>query len=253
MAEPSAIPDRHELKYVIPEWKVDHVREAIRPFCALDRHCEQAAGHQYVIESLYLDTPDRDLYRVSRERRAERFKLRVRRYGDAGDQVFLEVKRKDRGMIRKLRARVPARGWAARLEGPLPFDASREEHDFRARMARWLLLPTVLVRYEREAWVSTIDEYARVTFDRRLVCQARPTWDFEADPCAWNPIDHGDALKRVEAGVVLELKCTVDAPRWMAHVVESLGLRRMGVSKYCNGVESVWGRRTASSYLSRCP
>lgn len=252
MSDPIAIPDRHELKFVIPEGRVEAVRAAIRPFCELDRHCQAAPGHQYVIESLYLDTPARDLYRVSRERRASRFKLRVRRYGPDADRIFFEVKNKDRGMIRKLRAKVPARGWAARLEGASPDDASAAELDFGAKLARYLLRPTVLVRYEREAYVSVVDDYARVTFDRNVVCQAHPAFDFEADPCAWLSIDHPGALKRVHHGVVLELKCTLDAPRWMTRLVETLGLRRMGVSKYCNGVESVWGREGFAPDLHRC-
>ncbi|MGC4114741.1 MAG: polyphosphate polymerase domain-containing protein [Myxococcales bacterium] len=206
MSDPLLIPDRHELKFIIPEHQVDSVRAAIRPFCDLDHHCQTAPDHQYVIESLYLDTPRRDLYRVSRERRASRFKLRVRRYGTKSDRVFFEVKNKDRGMIRKLRAKVPVEGWADRLEGAYAQDAGAAEVDFRARTDRYLLRPTVLVRYEREAYVSLVDDYARVTFDRRVVCQPHETFDFEADPSSWRSIDHGLALKRVRAGVVLELE-----------------------------------------------
>ena len=107
------IPDRYELKYVIPEWQTDAVRRAIEPFCVLDPNSAREPSRQYAIQSLYLDTPNRDLYRISREKRARRWKARVRSY-DGSDTVFLEVKNKDHDLVKKPRARIPAAGWVER-------------------------------------------------------------------------------------------------------------------------------------------
>jgi hypothetical protein len=62
------IPDRYELKYLISESKVEAVRRAIAPYCVLDPYSAHAPNHEYGIQSLYLDTEMRDLFRISRER-----------------------------------------------------------------------------------------------------------------------------------------------------------------------------------------
>ncbi len=247
------IPDRHELKYVVPEWQVDAVRDAIRPFCRLDGHAQARADRQYAIQSVYFDTPGLDLYRVTRERRARRFKVRARAYGERADEgaVFLEVKTKLKGLVKKSRARV-SHGWVERLHAPLAAGATAAEKAFRDAVERHDLKPVLLVCYQREAWVSDVDHYARVTFDRRIVCQPWSRLGFDAGPAAWLAVDDRRALKSVPRAVVLELKCTLDVPRWMARVTERIGLRRVGVSKYCNGVERTWGSTSLRHHLALC-
>jgi SPX domain protein involved in polyphosphate accumulation len=252
----SQIPDRYELKYVISEDLIPELREAIRPFCSLDAHSASSPTRRYLIESLYFDTFARDLYRVSRERRPDRFKVRIRRYGktDGESPVFLEVKCKTSGIIRKTRARLAADGWRERLEAPLPADASSAERNFRDRVQRYDLRPALLVRYDREAWVSAVDGYARVTFDREMCVQPCSTLSFASDPRAWIPVDHPLALRTaVPRSVVLELKCTLDVPRWMSNLTERFGLGKRGVSKYCSGVErALSGRALPHSLLQLC-
>jgi hypothetical protein len=240
-----AIPRRYELKYALPESRVDAVREAILPYCALDRFCALRPERSYVIRTLYLDTFGRELYRRSREGRPRSVKVRVRTYGDEGTApVFLELKRKEHGFILKTRGRIDA-AWAERLHGPAATGAGPEEQAFRDQLARRALQPTLLVRYEREAWFSEVDEYARVTFDRRITCQAWPRWELGGSREAQVPIDDGPSLGGVPRGVLLELKCTLDFPRWMTALVQRLGLVRAGYSKYCTGVERIWGPAAA--------
>jgi hypothetical protein len=244
------VPDRYELKYLIAEAQVAAVRRAIAPFCVLDPHSEASPDHQYGIQSLYFDTPARDLYRISRERRARRWKLRVRRYDDA-QQVFLEVKNKDHDMVRKPRAKVPARGWVERVHGPEPLDASSAERMFRARCERYHLVPTLMVRYQREAWLSTVDSYARVTFDRRIVCQPWSEWSLDADDRQWLALDGERSMLGVREGVVLELKCLTAVPRWLSNVVHVVGLPRTRYSKFCKGIERLWARDTLLGVLNQ--
>lgn len=235
----AAVPARYEHKYVVPEDLVPALRGAIRPFCALDPHGAAAPGGHYVIRSLYLDTWSRDLYRQWREGRPSRLKLRVRVYGDGPEpgSVFLEVKRKDGGLVRKSRARVPAAAWVERLLGPAPADAGAAERGFRDELSGRGLEPTLLVRYEREAWVGTADRYARVTFDRRIACAPAPDFCLAAPPAAWLAVDDRATLRAPPRPTVLELKCERDVPGWMCRLVERFGLRKVGVSKYCLGVE----------------
>jgi hypothetical protein len=247
-AQPVEIPDRYELKYLISECQVDAIRRAIEPYCALDPHSAKAPGGQYAIRSLYLDTPNRDLYRISRERRACRWKARIRGY-EGSNVVFLEVKNKDHDLIKKLRARIPAGGWDKRIQGPLYPGANSAERMFCHKLERYGLVPTLMVRYMREAWMSTIDNYARVTFDRCVVCQPWEFWGLDCDERNWLALDSRRSMLTVPQGVVLELKCTTAVPRWLSNVARDMGLTRARYSKYCKGIERFWARDTLLGLL----
>ncbi len=232
------IPDRYELKYVISESQTDAVRRAIEPFCVRDPHADRDADHAYSIQSLYLDTPTHRLFRMSQERQARRWKARIRCY-DGSASVFLEIKGKDHDMVKKQRALIPAAGWALRLRARVADDASPAERCFRDRLERFELRPSLLVRYRREAWLSTVDTYARITFDRRIVCQPCPDWSLAADERAWIAIDDARALSGVPRGTVLELKCLRAVPRWLVQLTGNLGLTKARYSKYCKGLGCV--------------
>jgi hypothetical protein len=247
---PIDIPDRYELKYLIPEWQVDEVRRAIEPFCVLDPNSARVPNHEYGIQSLYLDTPTRDLYRISRERRAQRWKARVRRYDDS-DQVFLEVKNKDHDMVKKTRARIPAKGWVEHVHGPVDQNASPAERMFCRRLDRYHLVPMLMVHYLREAWLSTVDSYARVTFDRQVVCQPWADWSLDADERNWLALDSARSMLTVPRGVVLELKCLSAVPLWLSNVSRSAGLQKARYSKYCRGVERLYARDTLLTVLDQ--
>jgi hypothetical protein len=84
-----------------------------------------------------------------------------------------------------------------------------------------------------------------VTFDRRITCQPWPRWELAGAPGSWVPIDDGPSLRGVPRAALLELKCTLDFPRWMTALIGRLGLVRTGYSKYCTGVERIWGLAAA--------
>lgn len=239
---PVSIPNRYELKYLVPDSVSGQVREALRPYCTLDRFAAAAADHQYTITSLYLDTPSRAFHRAKIERQHYRFKLRIRTYGELSDgPVFFEVKRKIGDIVAKNRALVPRGDWVSRLTGANPRDASSAELDFRSLMDSHGAIPMLLARYSREAWLSSVDDYARVTFDRRLVYQPVSSWDLLGRPGAWLAQDDVTATRMVGRATVLELKATRHVPSWMIGLIRRIGLIRSGYSKYCTGVERLWG------------
>jgi hypothetical protein len=244
------IPDRYELKYLISEWQVEAVRRAIAPYCVLDPNCEHAANHEYGIGSLYLDTPWRDLYRISRERRAQRWKARVRLY-DGADRVFLELKNKDHDLIKKQRARIPLDGWVERVHRQPWGEFTPAEKLFCERRERYDLVPTLMVHYMREAWLSTVDSYARVTFDRQVVAQPWSDWSFDMDEVNWLALDGAHSMLARERGVVLELKCLTAVPLWLTQVVQRVGLTRARYSKYCKGIERHFARDTLLGVLNQ--
>jgi len=260
--------ERREYKYLIDEYTAALVRERIRPFCEPDPHAARQPDGRYTIDSLYLDTPNRDLFQANLVERHDRFKLRVRTYpphlpmsreaeaplpraAARPAPVFFEVKRRVGDVISKSRGRVARQHWRHVFEAA---DLGPVEPAQRPAVERFLALshaigahPITLVRYEREPWVSTIDHYARVTFDRRI--RSLPMGDLSLEvPShphrdAWRHMDHA-GLQKVEDGrsaTILELKFTRAVPSWLVGLVRSLDLRRSSFSKYGTSIRAWFG------------
>lgn len=237
----NAIPLRHELKYLISDEAADALSRILPPFCERDAHSARGVDGRYLIQSLYFDTPRRDLYWASRMEHSQRLKVRVRTYEQG--PVFFEVKRKARGLVRKSRAAVRREDWVRRITGPLPDDASPAEQDFRVQIDRHLLEPVVLVRYRREAWLGTFDDYARVTIDRQIECQPHDVLSLDINARGLCPLDDSRSMLGVRRGVVVELKSSLAMPVWMERLVARLELWRLSFSKYCLSMERAFGRR----------
>jgi len=94
----------------------------------------------------------------------------------------------------------------------------------------------LLVEYEREAYISEVDSYARLTFDRKIAVQEQEELDLEAIPNRWRFVDHKAQTRTPEPVSVLELKFERRPPRWMVALVQRLDLIRYSFSKYCYGV-----------------
>ena len=83
---------RTELKYSVPGPIADAALHVARGYLRPDAF---ALGPQQLITSLYLDTAHLTFLRWHRERVVDRFKLRIRRYGDhSAATLYAEVKRK---------------------------------------------------------------------------------------------------------------------------------------------------------------
>lgn len=245
--------ERREFKYLIDEDTARRVRDAIQPFCALDEHAALSPTSRYGIDSLYFDTPGMDLFRANDREQLTRFKLRVRTYPDAAalsgqphltPPVFFEVKRRYHDVIVKDRGRAPA-DWHRLLDTPgatLPPDTpARQAAPLNAFIIRTLThhaRPVVLVRYDREPWVSRIDDYARVTFDRRIMSQRHERLDFDVPEACWRGVDYGSGELGTRSPVVLELKFTTAVPSWLTTIVRRYDLWRRAFSKYGSAVRS---------------
>jgi len=208
---------------------------------------EAAAGHppqppprgRYTIRNIYLDTPRLDLYTACVNDELDRFKLRIRWYGEEPKgPFFFEVKRKIRQVIIKDRAKISASDVRAILRGePLSLpDGPTRDHlmAFLDRVVRHGMIPCLFSRYTREPYESIFGDYARITFDREM-CFQRAQGRGE-DPRAWTYTDASWATGGMSRAGILELKFTREFPRWMADLVTEFELERVGYSKYVSAV-----------------
>ncbi len=243
----SIVIERHEAKYVLHPSMVPKIRAFIAPFCTPDPHAK-GFPPEYDILTLQLDSPDLALHHAKEYEAVDRFKLRCRTYGvDDRFPVFTEIKRKTKGIINKSRALVPKSKWCEDLIlNPyhvidFNFKSEKEEVAFLefVRVTREIgASPVVLIKYTRESYMSRMDTYARVTFDRKLMYQSTDSWTDWGRGGIWRPIDTGLIQNKEHpySGVVLELKTTNDMPIWMEELIQNFDLVRSGHCKYSNAV-----------------
>jgi len=234
VADSHAIPARREFKYLVDRALLPELREALRPWFDRDKHAGPDGA--YGLRSLYFDAPDLRLFQANESEVPVRFKARIRSYPEATrSRAFAEIKARDGDIIRKTRTLLPEHDWRAGLEagGGVPLGP------FVSRMHRHNLSPVVLVDYRREAWMSRIDEYARVSIDTEIRCQGVRSLTLEGDPRRWRPIDHTLLTFTPFSACVVELKFADYAPYWMMQLTQQLDLLRHAFSKYCYSMLSL--------------
>lgn len=212
---------RYESKYLLDEAKYKRVMEALRGKLSLDRYGRVG------VRSLYLDTDDYLLIRRSIEKPTYKEKLRLRSYkccfGD--DNVFLEIKKKYKGIVYKRRMTLPlcaACDWIARGEfSGTPCQISAEI-DYMLSYYK-TLTPRMLISYEREAYSSCEYRGLRVTFDDNILARSHNL--------SLSEDIYGEEL--LPRGVVLmEIKSEGGLPLWLTELLAREKIFKSSFSKY---------------------
>lgn len=227
---------RFEFKYILNSDQVLAIEQDIRQFMIVDGHMDEAFEERYLVRSLYFDTPRRINFYEKIDGIKARRKYRLRTYStkpSADVPVFLEEKNRVDNRVFKYRTQLTPEDYAV-LEGddgPVALFNRYPDNPLVARfVARVLRMgeePVVLVEYLRRAFVSDYDIDFRVTFDSRLsTFPARSLFGVtEAE------------LRGCLAGyTILEVKFKRRVPSWFHRIVQSHQLRRISISKYCEGM-----------------
>ena len=211
---------RTEKKYLLTPERYQALWDRIGPYMEPDDYPRST------VCSIYYDTDDYRLIRNSIEGPVYKEKLRLRSYSVPGpeDPVFVELKKKYKGVVYKRRVSLPAREAEAWLD--------RDEHpDEDSQMIReidWFLHSVrprakAMLACDRDAWRATEDPELRITFDRNI------RWrETELELCAG---DGGEPL--LEPGeLLMEIKTPTAAPLWLAHTLSELKIFPVSFSKY---------------------
>lgn len=211
---------RVEKKYLLKPPQRDALLSLIQQHLTPDEHGRST------ICSLYLDTPDHLIIRNSIIAKAYKEKLRLRSYGTPRmeDLVFLEIKKKYKGVVYKRRERMTLQQAMAYIEqGDRPCDSQiMQEIDYAMRFYRQPK-PAMFVAYERDAYFCTEHPNLRITFDSQ--CRAR-----EHD-CRLEAGTHGTPLLPPES-IIMEIKTDSVMPLWLAQALSQCGILPSRFSKY---------------------
>ena len=235
--------ERKEKKYLITAAQCAAIKEGLSSHMRLDDYGATR------IDSLYLDTPDRSLICRSLEKPLYKEKLRIRSYGafSEANVVFVEIKKKYKGIVYKRRVRMSKAGMEEYLHGAT-YQEAHEHHPISAQsvasdlapgklqIARELdaffkrydgLAPSMVISCLREAWapIDPEDEDCvdRITFDEDISYIDL----YEDSSTARRPVTSSDQ-------VVMEIKCAGGYPVWLAQLLSSVGAYPRSFSKYGN-------------------
>jgi VTC domain len=208
----AALQTRTDHKYLVP---ADRFAEVVGRLAGQLSVLEIGARRGFAYESVYFDTPDLLTYRQHLQDRRRRYKVRTRAYLDSADCAF-EVKLKG------------LRGETVKVRAPHPVaERARLTPDARAFLAELLLerygiqapplVPTVTTSYRRTTLVN-LAEGSRLTCDVDLTCTS-------GSRVADGPPGH----------VLVESKGPA-AGGAADRALRALGVRPVGISKYCVAV-----------------
>ena len=214
---------RKENKYLIDPYRQELFLQRIR-----DRVTDDPYGEKTVC-NIYLDTPGFRMIQSSIEATEEekpfkeKIRLRSYRLPGPGSDVFLELKKKYKGIVYKRRLCAPL-GIIQRYlaGGDLPEDSqTAKEIDFAMKRYGWPEA-RMMVFYERAGFFGAEDPSLRITIDRNT--------RYRADDLHFD-YGSGGRLLLPDDTRILEIKASNAYPLWLVRTLDELGIRKTTFSK----------------------
>ena len=162
--------------------------------------------HKYKICNIYYDTKNYDLFRISIDKPIYKEKLRLRSYGTPNleDLVYLEIKKKYKGVVYKRRIDLKLKDAYNFLKDKnLKFEDSINEKEIRYILTRYDLLPQVYLSYNRKAYLWKENHDFRITFDSNI--------KYRFNNINLEQGDDGDKLLDDDF-YIMEVKCSDNLP-----------------------------------------
>lgn len=224
---------RHEMKYLLDSRQRAIVEQAFRGRMLPDSHGEST------ICNIYYDTPDYRLVRESLEKPIYKEKLRMRSYGPvfAEEKVFLELKKKYKGVVYKRRIELAEDQAEAYMAGrsPLPYRSQiGREIDYFKLFYRELQ-PAVYLCYDRSPWYAIDDDSFRATFDKNI--------RFRQEDMSLTALPGGERLMLPHESL-FEVKTSGAIPLWLVEALDRAGAQKSSFSKYGEAYKTFSKERT---------
>lgn len=223
---------RTEIKYLLTDRQTEAILRLISCLMTEDNYSRQT------VCSLYCDSPDFILARLSLDKPVYKEKLRLRAYGTPNDDslVFLEIKKKFDGVVYKRRATMTyAQAMQFLTEGVPTESTDYASRQVTAEISHMIrrdgLKPSAAVFYDRRAFHANNDAELRLTLDgcirfRMNDLDLRHGTDGELLPC--------------QPFRIMEIKSASAIPLWLAEALSELQIFPGSFSKYGSVYKTVF-------------
>lgn len=220
--------NRVEEKYVITKEQYLSIVNQLKYYMLADEYSKNNKFYQ--ICNIYYDTEDNNLIRTSLLKPVYKEKIRLRSYGipSSNSKVFLEIKKKYRGVVNKRRTVLRLNeAYSFANTGELPdvkeYMNTQVLKELQYSIKHYRIMPKVFLSYERRAFFGIEQNGFRVTFDRNIIARR----DDVALEC-------GVFGERVvpEDTIIMEVKYTHRMPLWFIAILRENSLDKTSFSKY---------------------
>ena len=227
---------RSEWKYTLTNQELSLLKSRLSEVMEIDSHTPP--GGRYLIHSLYFDDyKDTSIYTTD-SGLSDRFKWRIRYYGDDLSYIVLEKKEKKEGRCHKKSCKITIDEYNKIISEDTSSLIFETEKKLIKELTIDILInnyrPKIIIDYERMAYVEEITN-VRVTFDMKISA----SYELE------NFLD-GDyqSFYVLPSGVnVLEVKFDSILPSYIRNIIESYNFKQGSFSKY------YYGRKIIDSYM----
>lgn len=212
---------RRELKFLLDQDQRQIMEEVMAQRMVPDKYGRNT------ICNLYYDTPDYRLIRHSLSRPVYKEKLRLRSYGKAegNADVYLELKKKYKGIVYKRRVKTTeaeAKAFMQR-EGALRKQNQISRELLYVRDFYRDLEPRVYLCYDRQAWYDPVDRGFRMTIDSNV--------RYRTQMLSLASAMEGRQILEPNQSL-LEVKAEGAVPMWLVELLTQQGLFKRSFSKY---------------------
>jgi len=220
--------NRYEKKYLISSEVFAKVQNEIKEYMEPDKFSRD--GKFYSIANIYYDTDNDELIRNSIEKPEYKEKLRLRSYGvpELSDMVFLEIKKKYKGIVNKRRTRlklseayelVENKGISEKNE----YINTQVLKEIEYFLKVYNLVPKVYLSYNRMAFFEKGNGDLRITFDTDIRSRR---YDLGLEMG-----NHGDLLIGNDLWL-MEVKSSKGIPLWFVDILNKYDIYPSSFSKY---------------------
>ena len=220
--------NRYEQKYIIDREIFEKVIKIMDAHMILDRY--NIDHNPYTIANIYYDTDDDYLVRKSLSKPEYKEKLRLRAYGvpSIDTKVFLEIKKKYRGIVNKRRTVLTlseAYGFLDSATAPEPKDYMNLQvvKEIEYFLQVYSLKPKVYLAYDRIAYFEKDNNDLRISFDQNI-----RTRRYDLD---LSKGDYGENLINGEV-YLMEIKTSKAMPLWLTDMLTRYNIKKQSFSKY---------------------
>jgi SPX domain protein involved in polyphosphate accumulation len=211
---------RYEKKYLITREQYAALENVI------SRHMAPDSFGEYLVQNLYYDTDGWDVIRASIEKPAFKEKMRLRCYGEINQEsrLFLELKKKYRGVVYKRRMAISAKTVSGgSVPHLVPDGGSQMEREMDFYIKANAVSPKIYISYRRAAFVGIEDKGLRVTFDAGI--------RFRLDCLDYSRPGAGHSILPRDK-MVMEIKTPGGMPIWLARALCEDKIFPTAFSKY---------------------